>query len=141
MASVRYGKTYNLGNYESERIDFEDDVLPEETKEQALVRVRAWVEGEHQRTKNRQSLQDRFDELSSGISHQHSRMARLVRKHKKGIEAYEKLRDLLLLHGVTIDPLGTFELPLANWDQKAPDDQADDQDDDDQDDDDDNAFD
>jgi hypothetical protein len=40
---VNYARLYNLGNYENERIEVEDDVRPDETPGDTLKRLAAWV--------------------------------------------------------------------------------------------------
>lgn len=38
---ISYARLFNLGNYENERIEIEDEVLPNETPKQAYHRIRA----------------------------------------------------------------------------------------------------
>jgi hypothetical protein len=132
VTSVHYGKTFNLGNYENERIHLEDDVQPGESTEQAFARVKAWVEGRHQSTKEQLRLVDQREGILSSIATERYRMRQLIKKHEQAVEAFNKLRDLLAQHGVSISPLSSLEQPITNWDvdpyvvDKADDDQADD---------------
>lgn len=40
---INYARLYNLGNYENERIEVEDESGPDETPEATLKRLAAWV--------------------------------------------------------------------------------------------------
>lgn len=40
---VNYARLYNLGNYENERIEVEDEVGPDESPAETLRRLAAWV--------------------------------------------------------------------------------------------------
>lgn len=40
---INYARLYNLGNYENERIEVEDESGPDETPEDTLRRLAAWV--------------------------------------------------------------------------------------------------
>jgi hypothetical protein len=40
---INYARLYNLGNYENERIEVEDEVGPDETPEAVLKRLAGWV--------------------------------------------------------------------------------------------------
>ncbi|MDP9314680.1 MAG: hypothetical protein M3R24_28030 [Chloroflexota bacterium] len=48
IEQVAYGKTFNIGNYESVRLDVTVRVEPGETPEQALDTARDWVTAEYQ---------------------------------------------------------------------------------------------
>lgn len=40
---IVYARLFNLGNYENERVEVEDEVLPGESPHSAYVRIRALV--------------------------------------------------------------------------------------------------
>jgi hypothetical protein len=40
---INYARLYNLGNYENERIEVEDEVGPDETPAEVLRRLAGWV--------------------------------------------------------------------------------------------------
>ena len=44
MTMITYAKTINLGNYQSERIEIQDQPLSGETHEQCLARLKSFVE-------------------------------------------------------------------------------------------------
>lgn len=46
IITVSYGKTVNLGNYESARLDATAQVESGETPEDALSKLKTWVEGQ-----------------------------------------------------------------------------------------------
>lgn len=52
---INYARLYNLGNYENERIEVEDEVRPDETPAETLQRLADWVaaQGEELRQSRR----------------------------------------------------------------------------------------
>ena len=46
ITTVSYGLTVNLGNYESARLDATATIGPNETPDEALDKLRSWVNGQ-----------------------------------------------------------------------------------------------
>jgi hypothetical protein len=66
--SIEYGCTYNLGDYENERISIRVTVGPDETPVEALARPRAFVEGTHAETVTRRKRATDIAQAQSRIS-------------------------------------------------------------------------
>lgn len=61
---ITYARLYNLGNYENERIEVADEVGPDESPEETLRRLVAWVakEAEELRQARRRPRPEPTDE-------------------------------------------------------------------------------
>jgi hypothetical protein len=126
VTTVTYAKLFNLGNYENERIELEDQVGPDETNEAALERVRQWVEAQGVEARRRARRGEVLSGIEERISSAETRLRSVDRKHRDAVKKYGQLRDLLALHGVPIAELDTYwDLPTEQ--PQADDGQADDQ--------------
>lgn len=69
VTKVQYGFTFNLGNYQSERIDAE--VQPElgETPEEAFLRARAFVVAAHEQAEKARKWEYELDQQREQIRH------------------------------------------------------------------------
>jgi hypothetical protein len=110
IISVSYGMTFNLGNYQSERIDAEVQPEPGEAPEQAIARARAFVLGQHEAAETERKQAEEIDRLRSRIM-----------SEQYYIEDYGRR---LIDQGVTdsyvsdTPPEGLSELALLQWQLK-----------------------
>ncbi len=65
--TIEYGATYNLGDYNNEKLSIRITVEPGETLEAAGARARAWVEGMHAETVALRKRQAEIERLQSRI--------------------------------------------------------------------------
>ena len=65
--TIDYGATYNLGNYENEKINIRITLEPGETLEAAGARARAFVEGMHAETVARRKRAAEIEQAQSRI--------------------------------------------------------------------------
>lgn len=111
MATVEYGKTFNLGNYENERIFLTDDVQPGETADEAYARVRHWVLAKHGEREEVKSRECELLRLQHGIDSAHYRLSEVLSEWRETVRKFDELRALLAKNGLEISPLSTYYLP------------------------------
>lgn len=131
---VGYGKTFNLGNYESERIDMRVPVDPGETPAQALDRARAWVEGQHARTDEVAQVHDRIASLKGQERDARGSAKQVLRQWCDVAKRYDELRALLAQHSVEIAALTPYLRPPETDTLPEPEPDEDDSDEDEDDD-------
>jgi hypothetical protein len=111
MATVEYGKTFNLGNYENERIFLTDDVQPGETQDEAYARVRHWVLAKHGEGEELLSLEQQRRRAQSRADQAQYGLSNVVSQWREAVLRFEALRELLAKHGVELRPLDPYYLP------------------------------
>lgn len=146
ITEVAYGFTFNIGNYQSERIDCKIAVEPGETPEQAMDRARLFVEQQRQRRQEVLSLNEHIKRLRGQEDNLQSKIKQVKVNHRQAVERFNELRALLALHGVQIEELSRYYLPdeeqepAAELDESADEDEDDDDDREDYDDDRESSF-
>ena len=133
MPIVRYGMTFNMGNYESERIDFEDEVKAAESIEAAYQRCKTLVEQQHTQSRKGNTLEAHINQLLSRQVSIHRKIEALNMMHERAIGRYNDLRAILARHGVEVEEINNYYLTLEPLppivdDGQDDDDQADDDD-------------
>jgi len=117
MQTVSYSRLYSLGNFENERIEFEDAVQPGERYEDAYERARMVVEQQHVATVARREVvnekRNQIYELNQKISTAENRAREVVGYWRRAVKRYDELRTLLNRHGVEIGGLDEYYLPPA----------------------------
>lgn len=108
MTKVGYARLFNLGNYENERIELEDEVRPDETNEAAYDRVRQWVEAQGAGAKRKARRGEVLNDIEAKINEAKARFASIERKHQDAVKKYNQLRELLDKHGVPIPDLDRY---------------------------------
>jgi len=105
MPVVKYARLINLGNYENERIEFEDEVQPGETTEAAYTRVRAWVYAQVNRDDPLQPARERIERANADAFRAEDRARGVRQRWLDAVAKYDELRSVLSLHGVEIPEL------------------------------------
>ena len=111
MPVVSYGRTYNMGNFESERIGLEDDVQQGESFEDAYERVRLWVERKHAATLAMQDTKERIDTLRTQHGAIRDKVVTLRARYLEIYRRYQQLEQIITTHGGEVPPLMTWLLP------------------------------
>lgn len=113
MAKVHYGKTFNTGNYESLRLDYEDDVQADETTEAAYVRCKAEVFEQANREHRLRVKHDTLEEVDQHINYALQRLTTLVSLHHLAVEKYDKLRATAHNLGLELQALTVYQKPYT----------------------------
>lgn len=109
--TVTYARLVNLGNYENERVEYEDAVRPGETPEAAYERVRAWVYAQLAREDEMRDLEARKKALRGEIFEAEEKARRVRREWESLIRRDAELREVLARQGVTLDTLPSYLMP------------------------------
>lgn len=114
---VSYSRLYSLGNFENEKIEFEDAVQPGETYQDAYERARLVVEQQHAATVDRLKLvsekRQHIWDLNNQSSTAEQRTREVVGYWRRAVKRYGELRELLAKHGVDVAELDSYYLPPA----------------------------
>lgn len=114
---VSYSRLYSLGNFENEKIEFEDAVQLGETYQDAYERARLVVEQQHAATVDRLKLvserRQHIWDLNQKISTTENRTREVVGYWRRAVKNYNALRELLAKHGVEVPELDSYYLPPA----------------------------
>lgn len=112
---VSYGRLYSLGNFENEKIEFEDEVLEGESIESAYQRAREVVEAQHVKTVVEKSLvkheRDELWRLRNEVATAEKRAREVVGYWRRAVKKHGELRELLAKHGVELAELDSYYLP------------------------------
>jgi hypothetical protein len=111
IREVGYGFTFNVGNYQSERIDCRIEIEEGETARDALDEARQFVQVQHKRGVEAEQLEQRVMRLRSDEEHARNKVGVVLSHWREAVERYNELRALLQQHGVEIKPLGDYYLP------------------------------
>src|SRR5262249_45726547 len=112
ITSVTYGRTFNLGNYESERLDCHVTLDDGKSPFDAMQEARSFVEAQHNSTIEVRTLEAQTAEYRQQLHNLRGRYTRLLEKHKGAVKRYDELRALLDIHGVQIAALESWDLPI-----------------------------
>lgn len=111
---VKYARLVNLGNYENERVEFEDYVRPDETPDEAYARVRLWVHEQLAREDPLKDLHSQLSRLRNEVFDAEDQLKQINRRVERAIERHTQLRQLLTIHGVDIEPLPAHLVPRTS---------------------------
>ncbi|NCC30538.1 MAG: hypothetical protein EOM24_00780 [Chloroflexia bacterium] len=110
-ARVRYARTVNLGNYENERLEIEDDTFDDESINEAYQRVKGWVESTLQDRDTVREKEEHLIHLEGKIKQATLHMNRIHERHRNMILRYRELQTILKQHGVDLNDLPDYLLP------------------------------
>jgi hypothetical protein len=99
---VRYGRLFNLGNYENERIDVEVVVEPGETHAQAFTRAKAEVDGLASLAQSERGKRSQLEDTQQSLWRAQNHLATLARHHREAADKAQQLTTLLAKHGVNV---------------------------------------
>jgi hypothetical protein len=112
---VSYGRLYSLGNFENEKIEFEDSVQPGESYEEAYERARAVVDAEHTKSMVSRSLiqheRDQLYKLRNELADKERRLREVNGSWRRAAKNFDRLRELLAKHGVELPDLDEYQRP------------------------------
>ncbi|KAB8140737.1 hypothetical protein F8S13_22280 [Chloroflexia bacterium SDU3-3] len=111
ITSVSYGKTFNLGNYENEKLHATVALDAGMTPEQALAEARAFVEGQHADADHLRALQERVDEAHHALRQLTTRLRAAHAVHTQIVAHDLAQREILLALGVSD---ATLPLPQSS---------------------------
>lgn len=101
---VEYGRTFNLGKYETERIGVWVPIGADETPRQALDQARRWVEQQHQQGREVEHLEQRLARLNLQIGARQRDLQQIKRRLDAAVQTYELLRKQVAQHGGELVP-------------------------------------
>lgn len=105
---VRYAKLVNLGNYENERLELEDYPRPEETPEQAYLRIRGWVHEQLGKEDPLRDLEIRTAQLRGEVIDATSKLRKVRQRWEMAVRRHGELKALLEGHGVELEALPSY---------------------------------
>lgn len=112
---VSYSRLYSLGNFENEKIEFEDAVQPGETHEQAYERARAVVEAEHVKSMNQREQekaeQTKLWKLQNQVADTERKLREVDGSWRRAASNFDRLRALLAAHGIDLPDLDLYQRP------------------------------
>lgn len=111
ITEIEYGFTYNVGNYQSERISVRLHVEPGISPEQTFERARQFVEQMHTRSKEVAQLETQVHRLRNAINNEAYKLNQVHMRQREALKRYEDLRQLLHTHGVSLPELASYYLP------------------------------
>ncbi len=134
ITEIEYGFTYNVGNYQSERISARLQVEPGISPEQTFERARQFVEQMHTRSKEVAQLDTQVHRLRNAIDNEAYKLNQMLDRRREEARKYAELRSLLQQHGVDIPELSSYltpppveELPAPTVDLEPDEDDEDDE--------------
>lgn len=111
ITEVAYGFTFNLGDYQSERIDCRVRVEPDETPEHAIERARLFVQQQHDRTNTARTLSEEIEAMQSALKYREHKIQKISALHKEAVTRYNEVREALASQGVNIPAIPYWDLP------------------------------
>ena len=131
ITEVGYGFTFNVGNYQSERLDCKVEVEEGETAQDALDKARKFVQQQHKRGAEVEQLEQHIMRLKNEERHASDRLTAVRNRWRETAERFNDLRALLQQHGVEIKPLDSYYLPPTEEDLKQAEEDDEEEEDDD----------
>ncbi len=110
---VEYGRTFNLGNYESERIGMRLPVEAGAAPQAVLDQARRWVEQQHQQGEEVRRLEQRLADLSVQLRSRERDLEQLKTRLGSAAQVYEQLYHQVKQQGGRLTPLHVYLLPTS----------------------------
>jgi hypothetical protein len=120
IIEIEYGFTYNVGNYQSERISARVRAEPGETPEQMFERARQFVEQMHTRSQEVAQLDTQMRRLRNAIDNEAFKLNQMMDRRRDAARQYNELRTLLQTHGVDIPEISPYLTPPPAEQEPAP---------------------
>jgi hypothetical protein len=107
-SEVEYGRTFNLGNYESERIGVRLPIEVGQAPQETLDRARRWVEQQHGQGVEVRRLEQRLATLNLQIKGHKYDLQQIAGRLDAAVQEYERLRELAAQQGAKLLPFHAY---------------------------------